>query len=69
MIYTKSTLVLDKAVDSYSNSDKIVLAGDFNAKKKEGCAETSHYQHDIKVLVNKVFFKKFMQNLPQLTYF
>ena len=43
MIYTKSTLVLDKAVDSYSNSDKIVLAGDFNAKKKEGCAETSLY--------------------------
>ena len=38
-------------------------------KKKEGCAETSLYQHDIKTLVNEVFFKKFMQNLPQLTYF
>ena len=63
MIYTKCTLVLDKAVDSYSNSEILML------KKKEGCAEISLYQHDIKILVNKVFFKKFMQNLPQLTYF
>ena len=56
---------LDKALDSYSRYDRIVLAEDFNPEEKEACLETFLYQHDFKNLVKKVLASKILQNLQQ----
>ena len=38
---------IDKALDTYSNYDNVLLAGDFNAEDDEPCLGTILYQHDL----------------------
>ena len=41
---------LDKALDVYSNYEKVLLTGDFNAQEGERCLDTFLYQHKLKSL-------------------
>ena len=41
----------DKALDTYSNYDNLLLAGDFNAEDGEPCWSNVLYQHDLYNLV------------------
>ena len=38
---------IDKALDTYSNYDNVLLAGDFNAEDDEPCLSNFLYQHDL----------------------
>ena len=42
---------IDKAVDTYSNHDNVLLAGDFNAEDDESCLSNFLHQHDLYNLV------------------
>ena len=42
---------IDKALDTYSNYDNVLLAGDFNAEDDEPCLSNFLYQHDLYNLV------------------
>ena len=42
---------IDKALDTYSNYDNVLLAGDFNAEDDGSCLSTFLYQHDLYNLV------------------
>ena len=42
---------IDKAVDTYSSYDNVLLAGDFNAEDDEPCLSNFLYQHDLYNLV------------------
>ena len=42
---------IDKALDTYSNYDNVLLAGDFNAEDDESCLSNFLYQHDLYNLV------------------
>ena len=39
---------LDKALDSYSSYDRIILIGDFNSEDHETCMETFLHRHNLK---------------------
>ena len=45
---------IDKALDTYSNYDNVLLAGDFNAEDDEPCLSNFLYQHDLYILVNDI---------------
>ena len=45
---------IDKALDTYSNYDNVLLAGDFNAEDDEPCLSDFLYQDDLYNLVLKV---------------
>ena len=38
---------IDKALDTYSNYDNVLLVGDFNAEDDEPCFSSFLYQHDL----------------------
>ena len=42
---------IDKALETYSNYDNVLLAGDFNAEDDEPCLSNFLYQHDLYNLV------------------
>ena len=42
---------IDKAVDTYSNHDNVLLAADFNAEDDEPCLSNFLHQHDLYNLV------------------
>ena len=42
---------IDKALDTYSNYDNVLLAADFNAEDDEPCLSNFLYQHDLYNLV------------------
>ena len=42
---------IDKALDTYSSYDNVLLAGDFNVEDDESCLSTLLYQHDLYNLV------------------
>ena len=42
---------LDKALDIYSNYEKVLLTGDFNSEITEPCMDSYLYQHDMTSLV------------------
>ena len=42
---------IDKALDTYSNNDNVLLAGVFNAENDEPCLSNFLYQHDLYNLV------------------
>ena len=49
---------LDKALDIYSNYEKVLLTGDFNSEITEPCMDSFLYQHDMTSLVKeKTCFK------------
>ena len=49
---------LDKALDIYSNYEKVLLTGDFNSEITEPCMDSFLYQHDMTSLVKeKACFK------------
>ena len=49
---------LDKALDIYSNYEKVLLTGDFNSGITEPCMDSFLYQHDVTSLVKeKTCFK------------
>ena len=45
---------IDKALDTYSNYDNVLLAGDFNAEDDEPCLSNFLYQHDLYIVVNDI---------------
>ena len=48
---------IDKALDTYSNYDNVLLAGDFNAEDDEPCLSKFLYQHDLCNLKVGICFK------------
>ena len=44
-------ICIDKALDTYSNCDNVLLTGDFNAEDDEPCLINFLYQHDLYNLV------------------
>ena len=44
---------LDKALDSYSNYEKVLLVGDFNTEITEHCIESFLYEHELSNLVKE----------------
>ena len=46
-------LHLDKAVDIYSNFEKVLLTGDFNSEITEPCMDSFLYQHDMTSFVKE----------------
>ena len=53
---------LDKALDSYDNYEKVLLAGDFNTEITEHYIEPFLYEHELSDLVKEKTFIKNMQN-------
>ena len=53
---------LDKALDTYSNYEKVLLIGDFNAEITEHYIETFLYEHELSNFVKEKTCFKNMQN-------
>ena len=50
---------LDKALDVYSNYEKVLLTGDFNSEITEHCMDSFLYQHVMTSLVKEKTFLKY----------
>ena len=53
---------LDKALDTYSNYEKVLLVGDFNTERTEHYIESFLYEHELSNLVKEKTCFKNMQN-------
>ena len=57
-IKKKKKNCIDEALDTYSNYDNVLLAGDYNAEDDKPCLSSFLYQHDLYDLVKvKTSFK------------
>ena len=54
---------LDKALDTYSSYEKVLVVGDFNTEKTEHYIESFLYEHELSNLVKETTCFKNMQNL------
>ena len=50
---------IDKALDTHSNCDNVLLAGDFNAEDDKPCLSNFLYQYDLYNLIKVGTFFKF----------